>query len=97
MHRPPQRHDHARAAPRPLNGMRAVTAIATATLALGACASAPDDAGVAGHYAMHVSARDNPAWRGMIGDWDFEFGANGRLRAHQVGGQGHGDRHGLPL
>jgi hypothetical protein len=68
--------------------MRAVTAIATATLALGACASAPDDAGVVGHYAMHVSARDNPAWRGMIGDWDFEFGANGRLRAHQVGGKG---------
>jgi hypothetical protein len=88
MRRPPQRHDDSSVAARPLIRVRAAAATVTAVLALAACASAPDSAGIVGRYAMHVSARDNPAWRGMIGDWDFEFGADGRLRARQSGGKG---------
>lgn len=42
---------------------------------------------IVGHYAMHVTARDNPAWRGMIGDWNFEFTGDGRLFARQAGGK----------
>jgi hypothetical protein len=54
-------------------------------LACAAC-SGTTQPSIVGRYTMHVTARDNPAWRGMIGDWDFEFRANGRLVARQSGG-----------
>ena len=59
------------------------------------CARPSGDAGVigrntatiVGRYAMHVTARDNPTWRGMIGEWNFEFTGDGRLFARQAGGK----------
>jgi hypothetical protein len=72
----------------------AALALAAAVVPAG-CARPPDNAGVighdraaiAGHYTMHVTARDNPAWRGMVGEWNFEFTNDGRLFARQAGGK----------
>lgn len=67
--------------------MRTVAATLIAAVALGACArpSAPES--IVGRYTMRVTARDNPAWRGMVGDWNFEFTGDGRLFARQAGGK----------
>ena len=55
-----------------------------AVLMLGGCAPAPQ--GIAGRYIEHIDARDNPPWRDLIGDFEFDFRADGELRVHQVGG-----------
>jgi hypothetical protein len=58
--------------------------LAIAALVLGGCAAPPQ--GIAGSYIEHIDARDNPPWRDLIGDFQFDFRANGELRVHQVGG-----------
>jgi len=59
-------------------------ALALAVLLLAGCARTPQ--GIAGSYIEHIDARDNPPWRDLIGDFQFDFGADGQLRVHQVGG-----------
>ena len=51
---------------------------------LGACSAAPD--GIVGRYIEHIDARDNPPWRDLIGDFEFDFRAGGDLRVHQLDG-----------
>jgi hypothetical protein len=59
-------------------------ALAIAALLLGSCAPAPQ--GIAGRYIEHIDARDNPPWRDLIGDFEFDFRSDGELRVRQVGG-----------
>ena len=66
--------------------MRAANAaaLAIAALLLGGCAPSPQ--GITGRYIEHIDARDNPPWRDLIGDFEFDFRADGELRVRQVGG-----------
>jgi len=40
----------------------------------------------AGRYIEHIDARDNPPWRDLIGDFEFDFRADGELHVRQTGG-----------
>lgn len=51
---------------------------------LAACSAAPD--GIVGRYIEHIDARDNPPWRDLIGDFEFDFRAGGDLRVRQLDG-----------
>jgi hypothetical protein len=65
--------------------MTAPARIALLTFVLAAC-QAPDSSSLAGRYIEHIEARDNPPWRDLIGDFEFDFRAGGELHVHQVGG-----------
>ena len=59
-------------------------ALFAAACALAACSPATPD--FAGRYLEHIDARDNPPWRDLIGDFEFDFRADGELHVHQVDG-----------
>lgn len=53
-------------------------------VALAGCTPSPH--AIAGRYVEHIEARDNPPWRDLIGDFEFDFRDDGELHVHQVGG-----------
>jgi hypothetical protein len=53
----------------------------------GLCACAPPaPPSLTGRYVEHIEARDNPPWRALVGDFEFDFDAHGRLSVRQLGG-----------
>jgi hypothetical protein len=68
--------------------MRALGAIALllATFALIGCAPAPAPSGIVGRYTDSLVARDDPGWRGLVGDWVHEYRADGHVIIRQIGG-----------
>jgi len=82
MHGPAYRHDDTSVAARSLILLR-LAAFALA-IALGACTPTPR--GIVGRYIEHIDARDNPPWRDLIGDFQFDFTSDGQMRVRQLGG-----------
>jgi hypothetical protein len=62
--------------------------VATLLLALlaGSSARASEPRSIVGLYALRIEARDDPPWRGMLGEWEMEFDADGFLHVRQIGG-----------
>lgn len=66
--------------------MSAARTLALGIAALMLCGCAPSPQGIEGRYLLRVEARDDPPWRGMLGNWIADFRADGRLDVRQVGG-----------
>ena len=49
------------------------------------CACSPASTSLVGRYVEHIEARDNPPWRDLVGDFEFDFRAGGELHVHQLG------------
>ena len=56
--------------------------------ALAACSeSLPPPHTLIGRFAQaHVAARDEPAWRAIVGDWTHEYRPDGHLIVQETGG-----------
>lgn len=54
---------------------------------LGCAPAAPQQVIVGRYVRARVNARDNPAWRGIVGDWDTEYRADGHLLVRGPNGQ----------
>jgi hypothetical protein len=52
------------------------------------CAKAAPPTLVGRYQQQTFTARDDPSWRGVVGDWTHEFRADGRLIVRHTGGMG---------
>jgi hypothetical protein len=67
-----------------MTGMRALLPALLVCLC-GACAPAPPS--IVGSYARdRVNARDDPDWRGLVGEWRAEYRSDGHLIVHGANG-----------
>jgi len=55
-------------------------------LACGACADQAPTTIVGRYVRQQVTARDDPSWRGVVGEWSQEYRSDGRLIVHGAGG-----------
>jgi len=55
---------------------------------MAACSdSEPTPRSIVGRYAqVRINARDNPAWRAIVGDWQHEYRSDGHLIVREIGG-----------
>ena len=73
--------------------MRRASSLLSLVVLFAAC-SKPAPPALVGRYLQQTfTARDDPSWRGVVGDWIHEFRGDGRLR--QVGGMGIESRYRL--
>jgi hypothetical protein len=63
--------------------LRAI-AVYALLIVLAACMQTPRS--IVGRYIEHIDARDNPPWRDLIGDFQFDFNADGQMLVRQIGG-----------
>lgn len=59
--------------------------LASVTLLCG-CVPTAQPQGIVGRFMEHIDAHDNPPWRDLIGDFDFDFRSDGKLHIHRRGG-----------
>src|ERR1041385_3346427 len=75
--------------------MRRASSLLSLVVLSAACAK-PAPPTLVGRYVRQTFiARDDPSWRGVVGDWIHEFRGDGRLIVRQVGGMGIESRYWL--